>query len=155
MVKSTIIVYTDGSCKNNGKTNAKGGIGIYFGKNDKRNYSGPLKGMNQTNNRAELSAVIKALEIINLDDHACIYTDSKYVMLSITKWMDQWIINKWKASSGRPVKNKDLFKYLNNLIELKRQRRSTVIWKWVKGHSTSYGNQQADLLATQGSKMLS
>ena len=58
-----ICIYTDGSCINNGKKNAKAGIGVYFGKDDKRNISKRIKGK-QTNNIAELKAILKAIKIL-------------------------------------------------------------------------------------------
>ena len=80
-----ICIYTDGSCINNGKKNAKAGIGVYFGENDKRNVSKRIKGK-QTNNTAELKAILKAIKIIKKEDNfkdldITIYTDSKYSIL--------------------------------------------------------------------------
>jgi len=61
--KEPIIVYTDGACSNNGRSNARAGFGVYFGKDDPRNVSEAYKGP-QTNNVAELLAIIKALSIL-------------------------------------------------------------------------------------------
>ena len=57
-------IYTDGSCTDNGKLNARAGIGIYFGENDERNYSEELKGQNLTNNIAELTAILIAFKLL-------------------------------------------------------------------------------------------
>lgn len=151
--RKRIVAYTDGSCLNNGKSNAKGGIGVFFGPNDKRNYAGPLIGNIQTNNRAELMAAIKALQIVNFKDDVEIITDSKYLKLAITQWIKSWCKNNWKTSQGKPVKNKDLFKVLLEIEEIKRAKGSKIYWSWVKGHSQSKGNQGADDLARKGSLM--
>lgn len=160
---TVIEVYTDGSCINNNITKdeknnnviskPKAGIGVYFGPNDKRNFSGPLKGLIQTNQRAELMAAIKALEIVNYEDDIKIITDSKYLKLAMTQWIFNWKKNGWKTSSGKTVKNKDLFKRLVELEELKKNKGGNVYWSWVKGHSTSQGNNCADLLARKGAML--
>ena len=91
--QNKIIVYTDGSCLNNGQKNAKAGIGIYFGENDNRNFSEKYTDK-PTNNRAELSAILKVCDILDNDIKLCkdihIYSDSKYSINCFTKWGDSW-----------------------------------------------------------------
>ena len=58
-------IYTDGACTNNGRKNAKAGYGIYFGENDPRNTSGLIEGIKQTNNVAELTAILYVYDIVS------------------------------------------------------------------------------------------
>lgn len=87
--KEYCCVYTDGGCYNNGKPGAKGGIGVWFDDEELRNnnHSSPLLGSQQTNQRAELSATIKALELVPIHKtNICIITDSSYLVNCMTKW---------------------------------------------------------------------
>tara|TARA_X000000950_G_C13587161_1_gene525809 strand:+ start:74 stop:523 length:450 start_codon:yes stop_codon:yes gene_type:complete len=143
-------IYIDGATSNNqNKNKRRGGIGVYFGKNDIRNLSLEII-ENPTNQRMELCACIKALEIIN-EKKINIYTDSKYVINCITLWYDNWAKNNWKTSRGFDVKNLDLIKKLYNLVKSK-----DVNFFHIKAHQKSpdnnykhwYGNKMADFLAT-------
>lgn len=158
-----INVYTDGACKGNQlKKGAIAGVGVWFGENDERNISEPLKGDLQTNNRAELTALIRAIEIYYGDDdnakretresskkqkltQLVLHTDSKYCKDGIESWIKNWKKNNWKTSSRKPVKNKDLWQRLDSLIDLRN-----VKFEWVKGHAGIKGNDEADKLAVAG-----
>lgn len=85
-----INVYTDGSCFNNGKTNAKGSIGVFFGDGDNRNLSLIIDNMKITNQTMELIACIKALDLLKENENAYIYTDSMYVKQCVTQWFKLW-----------------------------------------------------------------
>lgn len=155
MERKTIKVYTDGACQNNGKENAKAGVGIYFGKDDPRNISIPLEGKIQTNNRAELTAILMTLEILYrteiLLDKIIIFTDSKYSIDCVTKWIVNWKKNGWVNSSGISVKNKDLI----SKIDYKLAMFINLELVYVKAHTkgtdeNSIGNRAADKLATEG-----
>ena len=145
-------IYTDGATSNNQTKNLRrGGIGVYFGDNDKRNVSMEIK-ENPTNQRMELIACIKALEVSNEQD-INIYTDSKYTINSVTTWYAKWKNNNWKTSKGSHVKNLDLIKKLYDLVKSKN-----VSFYHVKAHQKApkdkkkynhwYGNKMADHLAT-------
>lgn len=145
-------IYTDGATSNNqSKKLRRGGIGVYFGHNDQRNISMEIQ-ENPTNQRMELYACIKALEVCN-DDNINIYTDSKYTINCITTWYDNWKNNNWKTSKGTDVKNLDLIKKLYDLVKSKN-----VKFYHVKAHQKTpndkikykhwYGNKMADHLAT-------
>lgn len=161
-------IFTDGSCLNNGKKNSTGAIGIYFADNDPNNVSQFIEndGNKITNQTMELIACIQALKIINdkIDkgfkvNIIYIYTDSKYVINSMTKWYQNWVKNGWKNSKGKDVENKDL---IQMLYELKS--RSIVIFKHVNSHQEEpkdknnddykiwYGNYMADKFATDACK---
>lgn len=144
-----IKVYTDGACSNNGKDNAKAGIGVYFSKNDKRNISERVGGK-QTNNVAELEAIIKAILILYSDikegKEIEIYTDSKYSKLCCTTYGEKLYKNNWK--SKKPIPNIELVKkvyfYFNKYNNIKIQ--------YIRAHTgltdeDSKGNFEADRLA--------
>lgn len=139
MLMNKIIIYTDGGCRGNPGI---GGWGVWlkFGKHEKK-LSGSDK--NTTNNQMELTAAIKALEAIKSKDISIeLFTDSKYVMNGITKWIKSWESKNWKNSKKQDVKNAQLWKKLNKL-----NQELDVTWHWVKGHSGNQGNDIADKLA--------
>lgn len=172
--KNKIIeVFTDGSSFNNSRKatkNLAGGIGVFWGINDHRNLSEPFFIKPITNNRAEIYAVIKAIEIYSVSyDQKCkgksellIYSDSQYVINTITKWYKGWKARGWKKSNGKPPLNLDLLCHLDNLIT-KYQKCFTINFKHIKAHKTPpknkkskeyflwFGNNQADYFARQGS----
>ena len=137
-------IYTDGACSGNP---GPGGWGaVIIDQDDKqKNISGSEK--NTTNNRMELLAAIMSLKKIKINSEVVIFTDSIYVKNGITEWMKNWKKNRWKNSSKKPVKNKDLWVKLDKLCEA-----NSVSWKWVKGHSTNEFNNLADELATKAIK---
>lgn len=174
-VKKTnnVEVFTDGSSFNNSRKatkNLAGGIGVFWGKNDYRNLSEPFYIKPITNNRAEIYAVIKAIEIYSVSyDQKCkgikkliIYSDSQYVINTITKWYKGWKARGWKKSDGKKPLNLDLLCHLDDLIE-KYKNCFKIDFKHVRAHKTApqdkkskayflwYGNNQADYLARQGS----
>ena len=77
-----------------------------------------------------------------------LYTDSKYVMDGITRWIAAWKRNGWKTSARQPVKNADLWRALDDAVA-----RHDIQWQWVKGHSGDIGNERADALANAGVAM--
>lgn len=131
---NTIHVFTDGGCSDNGMLSARAGIGIFFGENDSRNVSKRIIGL-QTNNRAELFAIIETLRIcFDYQTTLVINTDSEYAIKGIAG------INKIK-------KNIDLFKEIS---EMMKNRKGKTKFKKVSGHTgMKDGNYHADLLATK------
>ena len=135
-----IKIYTDGACSGNP---GKGGWGALIQENDnEKKLSGSE--LNTTNNRMELTAVIKALEHYDEAKEIEVFTDSKYVMQGITEWIRNWKTNHWKTSQKKDVKNKDLWVLLDSV-----SAKHDIKWSWVKGHAGDYGNEIADKLATQ------
>lgn len=98
-----------------------------------------------TNNRMELMAAIQGLESLNRQIPVTIYTDSKYVLDGITKWIKGWKINGWRTAAKKPVKNDDLWRRLDEALA-----GHEVDWQWVKGHAGNEGNERADDLANRG-----
>ena len=90
----------------------------------------------------ELTAVFKALELVKKSSKIIITTDSTYVKNGITEWIHNWKLKGWKTSNKKPVKNKDLWKQLDDLSQ-----KHNIDWKWVRGHTGHFGNERADQLA--------
>jgi ribonuclease HI len=98
-----------------------------------------------TNNRMEMTAVIKALEALKRRVEVHIHTDSTYVQQGITTWIHGWKKNGWKTKAKEPVKNADLWRLLDEAVQ-----QQDVTWHWVKGHAGHEGNEAADALANRG-----
>ena len=103
---------------------------------------------NTTNNRMELMAPINALKGMDTNKEIEIYTDSQYVKLGITEWINTWLKNSWKTSKKEDVKNKDLWLELYNLNKL-----LNVKWNWVKAHAGNPLNEEVDLLAKKAANL--
>ncbi len=145
-----ITIYTDGSCKNNPGNGGWGAIFLYEKKNGeiiKKIISGNEK--NTTNNRMELTAVIKALSILNKQCNVELFTDSKYVMEGATKWLNGWIKKNWKNSQKKTVLNQDLWEELIPLLN-----KHNINWHWVKGHDNNILNNEVDKIAQSQAEML-
>ena len=134
-------LYTDGAARGNPGPGGWGALLIYKDA-DKTIYGGEK---NTTNNRMEMTAIIEALKIVKMDCDITLYTDSKYVMDGITKWLHNWKKKGWMTSNKKPVKNKDLWQVLEESIS-----KHNIEWRWVKGHAGIPGNEKADELANQG-----
>lgn len=153
--KKKLIAFTDGACINNGKRNAKAGIGVYFPNSEYPSISISLSGK-QTNNRAELMAIKLALEKCDSQTNLVIYTDSEYSINCITKWAPNWELKNWKRK-GKDVANKELIATILNLyrkfnVELKHVRSHQVEPKEPEKRRIWYGNMMADKLAVAGIK---
>ncbi|KAJ3341880.1 hypothetical protein HDU83_006401 [Entophlyctis luteolus] len=142
-------IYTDGACTHNGQYGAKAGVGVFFGSDDTRNISEPLQGSVQTNNRAELMAIIRALQSAPANSRIRLHTDSNYSYLGITRWLEVWKQKSWRRDDGKDLLNKDLWMQLDSELK-KRGRHSRVEFAHVAGHTGNYGNEQADKLAVSG-----
>jgi len=139
--EEALVVYTDGSNK---------GYGVFFGTGDRRNFSEEFSLPTATNNRCELMAVIRALEVIDEmgyasdDRERLICTDSKYVIGCMTEWYDTWKRTNWH---GGRVKNRSLIERLARLCEL-----HPVSFFWTPGHRGIEGNVEADKLAGEAGR---
>ena len=139
-----IKIYTDGSCLTNP---GNGGWAAIINKDGEiEKISGNEK--NTTNNRMELLAPINALKKINSNVKIKIYTDSKYVKLGITEWINKWVTNNWQTSKKEDVKNKDLWVELYNL-----NKSLDINWNWVKAHAGNPLNEEVDLLAKKAATL--
>ena len=136
-----IKIYTDGSCLRNPGDGGWAAIIIIDG--ETKEISGSER--DTTNNRMELLAPINALKEMKQNEQIEqieIYTDSQYVKLGITDWINKWVLNNWKTSKKEDVKNKDLWIELYNLNET-----FDVKWNWVKAHAGNTMNEKVDQLA--------
>ncbi|GMR35811.1 hypothetical protein PMAYCL1PPCAC_06006, partial [Pristionchus mayeri] len=137
------VCYTDGACSKNGRANAKAGWGVWWGDGHENNDCGAVDG-EQTNNRAELMAVIKAISRARNRGlpKLIIRTDSQLLINSMDKWIVKWRNNGWKTADGKDVKNQDLLQLLDQQLEV-----YPVHFEHVPGHAGVHGNEMADQLA--------
>ena len=140
-----VVVYTDGACKGNPGPGGWGALLVFEGR-EKEIFGGEAQ---TTNNRMELTAVIRALEALKRDCTVEVYLDSQYVKQGIESWIHKWKRNGWQTSDRKPVKNAELWRELDALVATHRIR-----WHWVKGHADTPGNHRADELANRGVAML-
>ena len=132
-------IYTDGACRGNPGPGGWGAT-LEFGEHF-RELSGAEA--DTTNNRMELTAVIRALEALKRRAVVTVHTDSEYVRRGITEWLPNWKARDWKTTDRKPVKNRDLWERLDELAA-----GHDIDWRWVKGHSGVPGNERVDALAT-------
>jgi ribonuclease HI len=135
-----VTVYTDGACSGNPGPGGWGALLIYG--NDQKTLAGGEK--DTTNNRMELMAAISSLEALKRRCRVDLYTDSRYLMDGITRWMAGWKKNRWQTSARKPVKNQDLWQRLDAAAVVHE-----VHWNWVRGHSGNAMNERADQLARE------
>ena len=136
-------IYTDGACKGNPGPGGWGAL-LRMGQHEKELVGGEA---HTTNNRMEMTAVIRALNALIEPCEVILHTDSRYVIDGITKWVGGWKKRGWVNASKQPVKNADLW---HDLIEA--VARHAVTWEWVKGHAGDPGNERADELARMGTE---
>ena len=134
-------IYTDGACKGNPGPGGWGAL-LRSGGHERELFGGDPA---TTNNRMELTAVIRALAALKQASKVEVYTDSEYVMKGITEWLAAWKRRGWKTADRKPVKNVDLWRELDELAG-----RHEVRWHWVRGHAGHPENERADALANRG-----
>ncbi|MCA1941439.1 MAG: ribonuclease HI [Caenispirillum bisanense] len=138
-------LFTDGACSGNPGPGGWGAILRYKGQ-EKELSGGEAQ---TTNNRMEMMAVIEGLNALTRPVTIDVYTDSRYVMDGITKWIHGWKKNGWKTADKKPVKNAELWQQLDEA-----RRRHDVTFHWVKGHAGHPENERADELARGAIKAL-
>ncbi|HEY7902596.1 MAG TPA: ribonuclease HI [Casimicrobiaceae bacterium] len=138
---SDVALYTDGACKGNP---GPGGWGVLLvaADREKELFGGER---DTTNNRMELTAVIRGLDSLTRGCDVDVYTDSQYVKNGIQSWIHNWKRNGWKTADRKPVKNAELWRELEAATARHRVR-----WHWVRGHSEHPQNERADALANRG-----
>lgn len=141
MSDDSVEIYTDGACKGNPGPGGWGALLIYKGAK-RELWGGEAQ---TTNNRMEMTAVIRALEALKRPSKVSVHTDSQYVQKGVSEWMAGWKKRNWRTSDGKPVKNQDLWLQLDALSRLHE-----IQWNWVRGHAGHPENERADALANQG-----
>jgi len=136
--RDMVDIYTDGACR--GNPGPGGWAAILMSRGQERELAGAEA--STTNNRMELLAVINALLALKRRVRARVYTDSQYVRLGMTEWLEGWKARGWRTADRKPVKNQDLWERLDALAS-----SHEVEWHWVKGHSGVPGNERCDALA--------
>ncbi len=138
---SNVSLYTDGACKGNP---GPGGWGVLLvaADREKELFGGER---DTTNNRMELTAVIRGLDSLTRGCDVDVFTDSQYVKNGIQSWIHNWKRNGWKTADRKPVKNAELWRELEAATTRHRVR-----WHWVRGHSEHPQNERADALANRG-----
>lgn len=133
-------IYTDGACRGNPGPGGWAALLSWDGNEKELAGAEPLT----TNNRMELTAVIRALEALKRPVAARLYTDSEYVRRGITEWVPRWKARGWRTADRKPVKNQDLWMELDRLAAIHRTE-----WHWVPGHAGVAGNERVDQLANR------
>ena len=132
-------IYTDGACSGNPGPGGWAAVLLY--KNNKKEISGGNK--QTTNNIMEVTAVIEALKILKYNCEVKVYSDSAYVVNCFKQgWIYNWKKNNWQNASKKPVKNRELWEELYNLVQ-----KHKVEFIKVKGHSDNELNNRCDELA--------
>ena len=141
MSAEVVEVYADGACRGNP---GPGGWGVLLreGGRERELHGGEAA---TTNNRMELTAVIRALEALAPGARVRVYTDSQYVQKGISAWIHDWKRRGWRTADKKPVKNVDLWMRLDEAA-----RAHEVEWHWVRGHAGHPENERADALANKG-----
>ena len=132
-----VVIYTDGSCDK--YMHGGWAASLYYG-HDNLHICGGEYGT--TNNRMELTAVLRALQELTTRCYVVVYSDSQYVVNGINKYVKVWQHTDWTTATGKPVMNSDLWKMLNDLLKVHPTRAI-----WVKGHNGNPYNEIVDGLA--------
>lgn len=136
--KHIVEIFTDGACSGNP---GPGGYGALLKYADKiKEISGCE--IKTTNNRMEMTAIIKALQQLKKPCRIKVITDSSYVVKGMTQWIPGWIRRNWLNAQKKPVLNRDLWETLLELSKLHQ-----IEWTWIKGHSGHPENERCDQLA--------
>ncbi len=133
-MKEAVEIYTDGACKGNPGAGGWGAL-LRHGAKTREIHGGEA---HTTNNRMEMTAVIRALEALKQESRVKLHTDSQYVQLGITDWIHSWKKRGWRTADRKPVKNEDLWRRLDEL-----RGGHDIEWIWVRGHDGDPGNVRA------------
>ncbi len=134
-MSAPVEIFTDGACRGNPGPGGWAAL-LRYGDAEKL-VSGAAA--ETTNNRMELQAAISALEQLTRPSRVAITTDSEYLRQGINRWIEKWKRNGWRTSQRKPVKNRDLWQRLDELVQ-----QHQIDWHWVRGHSGHPENEQVD-----------
>ena len=141
-----IIIFTDGACSNNGKPIAKGGCGVHFPHKELQDISQQFTKSPITNNRAELYAILSALNALQniIFNTLTINSDSKYAINCVTIWYKKWEKNGFVGSNKKPVENLDI---IDDIVKIIRSNPNIKFQYVAREYNT-----EADKLAKNGCK---
>lgn len=147
----SITIFTDGSSRGNPGPGGWGAVISYQKAIGEKQESWVTEigggDPHTTNNRMELTSVIRALNFLDLPfalhGSTALYTDSEYIVKGITSWISGWQKNNWRTAAKKPVLNQDLWQEL-----LKAAEGKDIKWFVVKGHSGIPANERCDEIAT-------
>jgi ribonuclease HI len=145
--KPTVELYTDGACRGNPGPGGWAYILKHPSTGSEREGSGGETPT--TNNRMELLAVVEGLNQLKKPSRVTLFTDSQYVSKGLSEWMRGWKAKGWRLRDGKPVKNADLWKRLDELIAQHEMR-----YQWVRGHAGHPENERCDVLAVAAAEAL-
>jgi ribonuclease HI len=128
-------IFTDGACRGNP---GPGGWAALLKHNSVEKLVSGAEPQT-TNNRMELIAAIEGLAQLKKPSNVSLTTDSQYLRLGVKQWMANWKRNGWRTAAKKPVKNRDLWERLDELVTI-----HDVEWHWVKGHSGHPENERVD-----------
>ena len=146
------LVWTDGACSGNPGPGGWAAIVVPPGGGEPLELCGGEP--HTTNNRMEYTAALEGLRSLPPGSRACIVTDSRLMLDSMTKWLAAWKRRGWRTTGGQPVKNQDLVRAL----EAEIARHAAVRWHWVRGHEVGARhahkalNDRADRLAVAAAR---
>ena len=138
--RKVVHAWTDGGCRGNPGPGGWGAV-LRFGAHERDLWGADTE---TTNNRMELTAAIEALEALKEPCEVHLTTDSQYVRQGITEWIHNWRRRNWRTAAGKPVKNADLWRRLEQAAD-----RHEVHWHWTRGHAGHVENERADQLANR------
>ena len=139
-----VIMYTDGACIGNPGPGGYGAIILYRG--ERKELSGGYR--KTTNNRMEIMAAIVALEALRERCRVTLYSDSEYLIKSMSRgWAQRWRANGWKRNKRENALNSDLWERLLQLCT-----HHDVHFRWIKGHAENAENTRCDELAMQAAR---
>ncbi|BBX33636.1 ribonuclease HI [Mycolicibacterium mageritense] len=142
--RSVVHAYTDGGTAPRNPGPGGWGVVLQYGSHTKELCGGTAD--DTTNIVMEMTAAAEALEALSRPCEVHVFTDSRFVIDGITKWVDGWAKRGWVKRDGSPVQNPELWQR----IQLAVRCHESVVWHWVKGHSGNPGNERADALVAQG-----
>lgn len=142
--KEQVTIYTDGACLGNPGPGGYGAVLLYG--SQRKELSGGFK--LTTNNRMEITAALVALEALRETCRVTLYSDSQYLVNSMSKgWAQRWQSNGWKRNKREDAVNPDLWERMLELC-----RRHAVEFRWVRGHSGAKENERCDRLAVAAAR---
>ncbi len=144
-MKPHVELYTDGACSGNPGPGGWAYILKHPASGKSREGSGGQP--NTTNNRMELTAVIEGLSALNKPTTVQLYSDSRYVLDGLEKWIVGWKKNGWKTKSREPVKNVELWQLLDTF-----RTKHDISFHWVQGHAGHPENERCDVLAVEAAR---